>query len=101
MSVPLCPVCCDYFDRDNNGACTSCGANFRITLEVRRETPARVPVGTAVPASGGTPSERAMAGGVVGASDPPRCPRCGGEVDPAAWACYPCGWLGFDKYSAA
>jgi hypothetical protein len=83
-------LCCECFEYD----CVCAG------LPVRPRRHARVAARPTVRPVGSSGVERAVAAGMVDPFDSPRCPRCGGEVDPAQWACMPCGWMGFDKYAA-
>jgi hypothetical protein len=79
-------LCCECFEYD----CV-CPVRVRVLGTT---------VGSTVLAGEPPTVERAVAAGMVDPFDSPRCPRCGGEVDPAQWACMPCGWMGFDKYAA-
>jgi hypothetical protein len=100
MAYPLCPVCCELFEHTPDGTCSNCGANFRIRIEIRPGADARLAEGSTVRPVEPAGVERAIPASLVDPFDSPRCPRCGGEVDPAQWACMPCGWMGFDKYAA-
>lgn len=91
MAIPICPACCDYFERDGSGRCSNCGANFRITLRFD-------PVGTSPLASHRTVGDRQVGDGLVGAVatlDDSRttlpCPTCGTPAHLGEGVCYRCG----------